>query len=110
MPDLTTLAFTALLASGQVPSTDATAAQTIFLDPMTGEIVDRPPRGVDPGDSQLLRPVRSDAGLVEEVLPDGSVMIDLQGRFQSVMEARIVNGRIVLRHAAATAEPDDANR
>lgn len=51
---------------------------------------------------------RSDEGLLQEVLPDGSVSMDLQGRFQNVMLGKLdSNGEPV---AACVASLDEANR
>jgi hypothetical protein len=58
---------------------------------------------------------RSWEGLVEEVLPDGSVMVDLQGRFQEVVAVRVAPdgtqlAACVSQAEAATAPPVPATQ
>ena len=95
------------------PTTVAGAAgMRIFKDPETGEI--GPPTA---GSSALEMDANSEdmTGLKQEVLPDGSVMVDLQGRFQESMVMRIdANGhsfmtctrdvKKTLAHAPATSQ------
>jgi len=54
-------------------------------------------------DPALGEAFRTDAaGLVEEHSPDGGVRVDLRGRFQHVLVARLgADGRLVTGHAAA---------
>jgi len=104
-PSLFTLAALAVLTAGAVwlrpqaaplPQDDASRAGTPGTAAMRATIS---PEGVlsvasgrfdlplDPATAQAVR--RDDTGLVPVHHPDGSVSIDLQGRFQSVSIARI---------------------
>ena len=58
------------------------------LDPDSGAPIGMPEHGLS---AKLALPAlsRSDAGLVQEVLPGGAVRMDLQGRFQSASVARL---------------------
>ncbi|MDO3387313.1 hypothetical protein QWI17_15840 [Gilvimarinus sp. SDUM040013] len=65
---------------------------TAWLDPNTGELSkEPPPKGVAlPVDNNALRSFStSDVGIVPETLPNGTVVVDLQGRFQQGTMATI---------------------
>lgn len=49
---------------------------------------------------------QSDHGLTEHRLDDGTVIVDLQGRFESVSVARIENGKVETRCATSAAEAE----
>ncbi len=81
-----------------------------FLDLETGRLLARPPGGDAgaPGDGRLgaHHPLNTYAGdLLEEPLPDGGYMVDLQGRFQSAVVATIdpVSGESAIDCVVATA-------
>ncbi len=73
----------------------ARAAVRVFIDPETGELTSRPTRealdaqaGAPEGEpGSWLNTYGGD--LLEEYLPDGSVMVDLRGRFQTAVVATI---------------------
>jgi len=66
------------------------AAMRVSIDPETGELVHGQVPAGKPEDAQLQEALsRSDEGLVEVHHADGSVSIDLQGRFQNASIARI---------------------
>jgi hypothetical protein len=62
-------------------------------DELVGELL------LDPAVREALR--TDSEGLVEERMPDGSVRVDLRGRFQNVVVARLNDtGRVRLDHVA----------
>jgi hypothetical protein len=78
-------------AVGGGDAAPGSAAMRAYIDPETGEIQAGVgpvvPLSLDPGVQNALR--RDSEGLVEVRHADGSVSIDLQGRFQSVSVAHI---------------------
>jgi hypothetical protein len=67
-------------ATSEVASAPGEAGMRIYLDPETGTF-GPPPAGAEPVGG--INPLNdSDAGLVQVRLPDGSYMVDLEGRFQ----------------------------
>lgn len=102
----------ATLAATAVPVTPTPAAPApaeggmrAYLDPETGLI-----GGVGPADPTAVEPLQSAPVLREEVMPDGSVMLDLQGTMQEYTIMQIdADGnkvqRCVTDPAAALAEP-----
>jgi len=83
----------ALSAGGPAPAEPATgiapgtAAMRVAIDPETGELGPTTDKAAEVQLQQLLR--RDSDGLVEVVHPDGSVSIDLEGRFMNASLARI---------------------
>jgi len=78
-----------------VAAAAASAGMKAYLDPETGKL-GPPPAGGSPDETLMLND--SGDGLVQEVLPDGSVMMNLQGRFQEYMILQLdPAGRRVLR-------------
>jgi len=81
-------------------SSSSTAAMRAYLDPETGQLT----TGLDPSDAAIeLNPDLQNAlsqeseGLVAQKHADGSVSIDLQGRFQSASATRIgKDGKVVI--------------
>lgn len=74
---------------------------TAWLDPVTGELSkEKPPEGeVLPLDDQALRHFStSELDLIPETRPDGTVILDLQGRFRQGSAATIGNGGEVNIH------------
>jgi hypothetical protein len=75
-----------------------TASMRAYLNPETGKLeTGASPAAVqfDPDTEQALR--RDTIGLIEEHRADGSVLVDLQGRFQSVsMVRRTANGKMIM--------------
>ena len=108
------LIFLPLMATGQStdsslsedakPSGVANSAQRVYLDPRTGRLLSEPPPGapvmaLSPEELNMLS--TSDAGLVEQALPDGGYMVDLQGRFQHAAVATVADdGTIVIREVS----------
>lgn len=86
---------------GEVPldqsigeSGQSRAGVSVHIDPETGEILGyrRVERPLDRLDDRLREALsRSSEGLEPVVLPDGSVQVDLQGRFRHLGVARIGN-------------------
>ena len=74
------------------------ASMRAYLNPETGKIETGPSPAVVQFDSDTEQALRRDAtGLTEEHRADGSVLIDLQGRFESVsMVHRTADGKKVI--------------
>jgi hypothetical protein len=87
-------------------------AQTVYLDPDTGELLSAPPPGAElPGMLQAPPPLPP---LVEKVMPDGTVVADIGRRFIHPLRAEIVDGQLVTCHGsepgtAGTAADDTAH-
>jgi hypothetical protein len=90
----------ALAVGSTAPEPAGTAAMRAYIDPETGELT----TGIEPTESVLsLNPDLQNAlsqdseGLVPEYHADGSVSLDLQGRFQSASIARIgKDGKVII--------------
>lgn len=57
-----------------------------YLDPATGRLIDHPPYGeptLELSDEALYRFNTDHFGLIEERLPDGTLKVDLKGRFRA---------------------------
>jgi len=84
--------------SGSPGLSPGSAAMRATINPETGELeirAGRPPLTLDPATHEALR--RDDEGLEEVFHPDGSVSVDLKGRFQSASVARIgEDGKLVI--------------
>jgi hypothetical protein len=68
----------------------AVAGMRVFLDPQTGRRVGPrplPPQALAALERAMLR--RDGAGLVQQILPNGAVLVRLQGRFHNMAVARI---------------------
>ncbi len=80
-------------ANAQSPN----AGMRAYIDPDTGELLEQPPKGVEPlvtPSAVLPEPVQ-----MEVPGPAGGVMVDVQGRFQTPLEATIgPDGKPVVRH------------
>lgn len=70
------------------------AGMRVAIDPETGDLVPMPADGLAREFSMDRALSRSSAGLVEEIQPDGSVRVNLQGRFQSASVVRLVDGEL----------------
>ncbi|MGH8487614.1 MAG: hypothetical protein ACREXS_01730 [Gammaproteobacteria bacterium] len=83
--------------SPAVNAPSAGAGMKVYVDPKTGEFLEQPPKGAEP----LVTP---SAALPEPVLleapgPEGGDMVDVQGRFQTPLEATIgPDGKPAIRH------------
>lgn len=91
------------------------SGQTAIIDPITGQLVEPPPTDRPDERTVIFESIEdqlqslqaeqeaalsaSGEDLTEEVLPDGSAIIDLQGRFQSPLFA-VVNpqGKVIIDH------------
>ncbi|OGF11206.1 MAG: hypothetical protein A2W00_10135 [Candidatus Eisenbacteria bacterium RBG_16_71_46] len=74
------------------------AGMRIFLDPETGAIGPPPVGSLSPAPEGAIE--EPSANLREQMLPDGSVMIDLQGQFQEYTIIQLdANGRRIVRCA-----------
>jgi hypothetical protein len=78
-------------STSQVTTTPGSAGMWAAIDPETGDLIPVPAGTVTKArDAELARMLsRSTDGLEEVVLPDGSVMVDLQGRFMNASVATI---------------------
>ena len=101
---------TAVCIGAQAAGTDGKATQTpaanapstspgmqVFIDPKTGKLLEQPPEGAVLGapSPALPEPVQ-----VESPVPDGGVMVDVQGRFDTPLEATTgPDGKPVIRHS-----------
>jgi hypothetical protein len=84
-------------AAEPVDGPSAQSGMRAYVDPRTGALQNTPP----PGTAMPAPPAfsRSGAGLVESRRPDGSVMIDLQGRFRSPLVATVTpDGTLHIDH------------
>jgi len=90
----------ALAVGSTLASPSGTAAMRVYIDPATGKLT----TGMEPTDAVLeLNPELENAlsqdseGLVSVTHTDGSVSIDLQGRFQCATVARIgKDGKVII--------------
>ena len=84
--------------SGTPGLSPGSAAMRATINPETGELEIRaggPILSLDPATREALR--RDDEGLEQVFHPDGSVSVDLKGRFQSASVARIgEDGKLVI--------------
>ena len=76
--------------SSPVTTTPGAAAKRIYVDPHSGRLLSSPPAGVavlllSAKEQQMIS--RSHVGLYEEVLPNGAIMVNLQGRFRNLAVA-----------------------
>jgi hypothetical protein len=86
----------AATTNAATPTVAGEAGMRIFRDPVTGEI-GPPPADAGAQMESAVVPI-DDAGLLQVRLPDGSYMVDLQGRFQESMVMQIdANGNRVVR-------------
>ena len=85
------------VAVGSGTESPGTAGMRAYLDPETGELTTGPlPAGVVEIDAETENALRHDnEGLELKRHPDGSVSMDLQGRFQSASVARIDENGVV---------------
>jgi hypothetical protein len=115
------LTFVALFGFSAIVAAQKPAKQKPRQTPQTG-VEDVTPVTVDQAEGEALldRMIsRSSEGLVEVVHPNGSVSMDLQGRFMSVMLATPLNGgghsaacvvgHEALKHAQATGTVKEAD-
>lgn len=88
-------------------SAPGTASVRVYLNPETGEVGLASSAAV-PFDADTEEALRRDTnGLTEERKPDGTVLLDLQGRFRSVsMVRRTADGKIVV----CTTDENNAKR
>ncbi len=107
-----------LMCGGQVRAADEAASKPsittppgaasgvkIYIDPETGEILDRPPEGAAPS---AVEPAARAAGALEQVpspVPGGGIGVDVRGRFQTPLDATIgPDGNPVMRHRDAASQ------
>jgi hypothetical protein len=78
----------------------------VFLDPQTGQRVSPdqlPPQALSALEQAMMR--RDDSGLTQHTLPNGAVVVDLEGRFHSVAVARIdPEGGVATTHCVTDSE------
>lgn len=66
------------------------AGMRVFLDPQTGRLIapdQLPPQALAALEQAMLR--RDDSGLAQQILPNGAILVHLQGRFHNLAVARI---------------------
>ena len=87
----------------KVQKTMSNQGYKVFIDPSTGQI-SAPPK-IEKSDATTLQIEENNAlqtshqGLYEERMPDGSYRLNLQGRFQSSIHARLdKSGKPVISH------------
>jgi hypothetical protein len=74
------------IAKGPAGSSTTQSAARVHIDPKTGKL-GGPPPGVEPPGLSIAtqnRLSRSSKGLEKKTLPDGTVLVNLQGRFQNM--------------------------
>ncbi len=81
-----------------------------YIDPDTGELTSQPPSGQELEQGQQVFQ-QSTEGLVEEIHPDGSASVDLQGRFRAPLRVRKnCDGTLTSWHGGEeTSEPEQLN-
>jgi len=89
----------------------ATQGMRVYRDPQTGRLGPPPPGVQPPGlsvaEQRMLN--RSDAGLQSRVLPGGGVVVDLQGRYQSMAVATVsADGQAAVNCAVTPAQAEAA--
>jgi len=92
-------------APGSAPANSEPTAETdspsvaglrAFIDPQTGELVSVPPPGSVPETAATAAQDRPE--LVEEVLPDGTVIVRLDDRFQHPLQAELQGDELITCH------------
>jgi len=94
------------------------AGMTVYKDPITGRLLPIPPGELQDllTDEMKSAVSMSQEGLAETAAPGGGVMIDLQGRFQSAMQAAVDADGKVTGHcdqgvpAAASVNPSEPRK
>ncbi len=74
------------------------ANRLAYIDPKTGELATGRPPGVPAlqTDSAQLRQARRDAEVITH--PDGMISVDISGLYLSMLEAEIIDGKLVVCH------------
>ena len=74
------------------------ASRLAYIDPKTGELVTERPPDVPAvqADSAQLRQARRDAEIITH--PDGMISVDISGLYMSMLQAEIVDGKLVICH------------
>ncbi len=82
------------------PTPPEPSVQRAYIDPATGELTPIRPAGVTPSAPAARASLNtSSAGLQPVMRPDGSVIVDLQGRFRSTLGASIApDGAVMIEH------------
>jgi hypothetical protein len=84
---------------------DTPAGQTIYVDPVTGELTD-PPEPVAPDPDQVRGPQPPEPDLNVVRLPDGTVRADVGDRFVTELRIEVVDGKPVTCHRPLTPAPE----
>ena len=89
---------------------EAPAGQTIYVDPVTGELTDPPVPAApaDAGQVQGPQPPEPDLNFVR--LPDGTVGAEVGDRFVTELRIEVVDGKVVTCHRPVTPEPEKESR
>ena len=86
--------------------TQGAAGMRVFLDPQTGRLIvppQLPPQALGALEQAMLR--RDDSGLAQQILPNGAILVHLQGRFHNVAVARIEpEGDVSTTHCVTSSE------
>jgi hypothetical protein len=86
--------------AGETPA-DAAAGLKAYVDPATGELIDRPPAGEPP--AAPAEPPATAPEIPVQVRPDGTVVADISDRFMNDVRVEIIDGKVVTCHRAAPA-------
>lgn len=96
-------------AQFQMQAGDETpAGQTIYVDPITGELTD-PPEPETPADAdQVQEPQLPEPDLNVVRLPDGTVQAEVGDRFVTELRIEVVDGKPVTCHRPVTPAPESS--
>jgi hypothetical protein len=86
--------------AGETPA-DAAAGLKAYVDPATGELLDRPPPGEPPAAPP--EPPAAAPEIPVHVRPDGTVVADISDRFMNDLRVEIIDGKVVTCHRVAPA-------
>lgn len=78
--------------------------QMVYVDPETGELLPGPPAAEALPEATLIE--RAARPVVQEVRPDGTVVADIDERFDVAVHAEIVDGELVTCHRPARRLPE----
>ncbi len=87
-----------------VNASGASRGVRVYIDPVTGEFLEQPPKGAEP----MVTPSAAlpEPEQVESPVPGGGVMVDVRKRFQTPLQVhRGSDGKTVLRHGDVSSEP-----
>ncbi len=79
----------------------------VYIDPETGEFLEQPPRSAEPAEPMMAPNVAlPEPEQVASPEPGGGIMVDVRGRFQTPLRARIgSDGKPEISHGDAPSAP-----